>query len=110
MQLGAVNLEILARALKSLGWSVSLANGALRGEYGNRTLTIDRNGAQLTASTYADREGITRGILQSYGKLAATETAAKFGFTLAKATTLENGAIKLSFSRAMGPTLGKVGL
>ena len=115
MQLGAVDRKILARSLQADGYHVQTINGTLTAsKYGTR-IEVGANGATLTASEYAARERITASVLRSYGKLAASDTAERFGFKQVGEQHLDNGAIKLTFKRGMGGSLtakplGKVGL
>jgi hypothetical protein len=115
MTLGAVDRKILARSLQADGYNVRTLNGTLTASKYGTTIEVGANGATLTAADYADRERLTAKVLQSYGKLAATETAKRFGFTPLAEKRLDNGGIKLTFKRSMGGTLqakplGKVGL
>ena len=115
MALGNLDRGILARALDADGWRVTQESGHLSATKGRNRLDVVADGATLYASEWANRERLTAKILQSYGRIAATETASKFGFAL-QSTTVENGgAVKLTFARNLGPSLagpqlGKVGL
>lgn len=114
MQLGNLNRAVLARALGADGWRVTQTDGHLLATKGRNRLDVVADGATLYASEWANRERLTAKILQSYGRIAAIETAAQFGFAL-QSSEVANGATKLTFARNLGPSLagpqlGKVGL
>jgi len=102
MQLGKLDRKVLARALQGIGYTVRLDASGLHATRYGETIAVTNAGATLTAPSYADRKALQTKVLQAYGRLASAETAKRFGFTLAKETQLEGGAVKLTFKRNMG--------
>jgi len=108
MDLAKLDRGVLARALAADGWTVATtATGLVAHTYGGATLTVEGATATLRTSNYTEgRNALEARIREGYGRLAATETAARFGFKLRGETRLENGALKLTLGRAMGPQIG----
>lgn len=113
MDLGKLDRGVLARALTDAGWVVATNTTGLTATRGGARLTVDGQSASVRTSNYGQSAAsIETQIRQSYGRVAAVQTASKFGFKLKGETRLEGGAIKLTLGRTMGgpSKLGKVGL
>jgi hypothetical protein len=113
MDLAKLDRGVLARALTADGWIVTTTTTGLvaktiaRSSWETATLTVEGASASLRTSNYTESRTVLEArIREGYGKLAAIETAARFGFKVRGETRLENGALKLTLGRTMGPQIG----
>jgi hypothetical protein len=101
MDLAKLDRNVLAEALKGAGWIVDVS---LDKDYPCFYATVGATRLMLKQGSVAtitspDPDRAKKEILQAYGKLAAKQTAKRFGFSELSSKVQADGSVKITFNR-----------